>query len=1044
MMSAKRVVQAGLFVILAVMPTSSQATSELHKNVTVGVVGEWVVKLNAHSNFSFDIMDDGSDDAYNVIVDVFSYPDRALLGEGWPSYGEVFHPAGVYVPSMDHDRAAYVVVRPIGDALANITLRVTRTAQTPEMSLIVKRDYQASAQVPLSWRHSIPSGLVANTHVWTTEENAMTPSGAPGTNDTVLLVLRDGAAIAFDDDSGLTRMSWLHLFQDCPGSSSGHTCEIIVAQRSNDKSGRAFGDPGYDRPPLGPSQHATIAWDEDIHNGAWCESLTKCWFDTDHDHDGLGDALEDYIHTDKYRADTDGDGLPDGVEVIGVSDNKQNEETRVNLLRFPFYGADPLKPDLFIEADWTPGCVGGPAQGCPDLTKHKNRLVAASRIAALFSPDINVHVDNGIASPGNGTVYGDWGGAEVLGDADIAIGNQYCCKGWSPARKGYFAHVLSKDSLDSYGRCTAVANLNPSGSTHELGHYAGLEHWGDREGRAGKLNCKPHYFSVMNYNYEFLGNIDPATGFSWFGPGAPFSAFSRGLYKNLGLNPSLLYETAGLRDSPPSFNALAFLNSVLHLHVEYEGGGVDWNGNGEIESGQVQGMLNTPAYAGADCDPSPPVVRANFDKVALAAPSLNVEVALDMNGNVEGDALYINGIVPGVQTELVVGKRVNLDDCALEGTGSCARWASTGAGSGARIHVNPQPAPFSPAVAGGIVVYADSGGKLYYFRKPPPSGSSERTISVTPVGGPPISSHPIAIERPSGLVSVYAPSQGYLRRWDYLPPWGWVRKGITENWAPVGGADPQPIQTTAGIGLTWGYQRGLNGESQPSDRNLYAAILTSIGSGPLSVVLARLDAEELDVTVADGRLILLKSQWNPMPAAQIPIVTPEILWAHPNARVVPTRIGLAFRPDHPEASVPGGEPGRFYVTWQLDVSNVGGTCYENQPFFALSRGNHYSDTQDMSTVARTLVFDRVGRLDNAWSSWASGASLVYFQGNVRGAYQTAPLFSRPCASPPVAYDPMSNPRSSFFPNIDGIFNFFEYDHDDVSYMKSHLSWALRQ
>jgi hypothetical protein len=272
----------------------------------------------------------------------------------------------------------------------------------------------------------------------------------------------------------------------------------------------------------------------------------------------------------------------------------------------------------------------------------------------------------------------------------------------------------------------------------------------------------------------------------------------------------------------------------------------------------------------------------------------------------------------------------------------------------------------------------------------------------------------------------------------YFPALGrWVNSGGDEYWAPVGAASPQKVVTSSGIGLAWGYQLNLPGETLFPNSNLYAAILAPPTAGQSPIVLARLDAQEtlLNLPLFGLKVDVLQSNWVPLSsiASQIPA----------NAlNVVQTRIGLGFRPDNPSAADP--KPGRFYVTWQFNAGNVGGTCYENQPEFAVSRGNYYSDAQNVSNTPQGLVFDRSGKVGNEWTSWASGASLVYFQGNVRGAYQTGPSFARACASPPVVYDPMSSPKTGFFPNIDGIFDYDEYDHDDVSYIKSHLSWALKQ
>ena len=116
--------------------------------------------------------------------------------------------------------------------------------------------------------------------------------------------------------------------------------------------------------------------------------------------------------------------------------------------------------------------------------------------------------------------------------------------------------------------------------------------------------------------------------------------------------------------------------------------------------------------------------------------------------------------------------------------------------------------------------------------------------------------------------------------------------------------------------------------------------------------------------------------------------------------------------------------------------------YENQPALAVSRGNIYSDALSPDQP-RGLVFLR-GQLYNQWTTYSGGTSLAYFDGNVRGVQQTTPEFQRKCVDPPVVYNRMSNPKSSFYPNVDGIFSIDQYDHDDVSYMQQQVAWALRQ
>jgi hypothetical protein len=116
-------------------------------------------------------------------------------------------------------------------------------------------------------------------------------------------------------------MSWIETAVPCVSP-----CQAIV--------GSAF---------LSTQGTTTFIWDEDIHV-------------LDSDGDGLSNTLENVIGTSPYVQDTDGDGLTDGEEVFGL-------DVAQNKLRLPYFGADPLVKDAFIEADWllcSPGsCSNG-------------------------------------------------------------------------------------------------------------------------------------------------------------------------------------------------------------------------------------------------------------------------------------------------------------------------------------------------------------------------------------------------------------------------------------------------------------------------------------------------------------------------------------------------------------------------------------------------------------------------------------------------------------------------------------------------------------
>ncbi len=101
---------------------------------------------------------------------------------------------------------------------------------------------------------------------------------------------------------------------------------------------------------------------------------------------------------------------------------------------------------------------------------------------------------------------------------------------------------------------------------HELGHILGLHHGG-----GDRLNCKPNYMSLMNYAYEGLGS------------------FSVG--QNNELIPGMLDESTGVGP--------AGTNGVLVTAFDFgstsgAGTSVDWNRNGEIDSGAVHGITRTP------------------------------------------------------------------------------------------------------------------------------------------------------------------------------------------------------------------------------------------------------------------------------------------------------------------------------------------------------------------------------------------------------------------------------------------------------------------
>lgn len=186
-----------------------------------------------------------------------------------------------------------IIVRAYSSASGGTaTLRITPTGGTPD-------DYPI--QFSSGYKRSF-SSFRSGSHFFTVQEQG-------GASDTILLVTSGSTsrAIAFDDDDGIGLMSWVHVDEAC-----SQQCSVLVGSN----------------PPSGIGT-ATFIWDEDIH-----DPTRNC------DSDGMSDALELAIGTNRCKNDTDDDGIDDGAEVMGI------DGADWKLLRFPYFGADPLTPDV--------------------------------------------------------------------------------------------------------------------------------------------------------------------------------------------------------------------------------------------------------------------------------------------------------------------------------------------------------------------------------------------------------------------------------------------------------------------------------------------------------------------------------------------------------------------------------------------------------------------------------------------------------------------------------------------------------------------------
>lgn len=441
----------------------------------------------------------------------------------------------VTIPSSSQLRGLRIFVRAYSLLSAGTaTLRITPSGGIPA-------DYSIRFQ---SGYKKTFSSFRSGTHFFTVQEQG-------GTSDTIMLVTSGGTsrAIAYNDDSTVGSMSWIHANEDC---SSG--CSVLVGSYSQAGEG-----------------NTTFIWDEDFHVSG-----------QDRDNDYMSDALENAIGTNPGKFDTDGDGIDDGTEVMGIGGPDWH------LLRFPYFGADPLVPDIFIEADWqkcipedmTDFSCGDPTNPISDLYLLPSSQVAV--LAAQYAPDFTVHVDNGVKNTDPATWFqsGDWGGASRFVSA-----NSDKCQHLSQARRGYFHGARMRNEAQSQepGNCFDVV---PRGRVmaHELGHNFNLSH-GGKQSNSWDINCKPSYPSIMSYA----------------GLNGSSLKLSRGTLSSLSLNPVQMNEMSGIGTTDQEI--LSWLKGENFQYEISPTGAIDWNRDGRYSSGTVRAAASW-GWGSGGCDQS--------------------------------------------------------------------------------------------------------------------------------------------------------------------------------------------------------------------------------------------------------------------------------------------------------------------------------------------------------------------------------------------------------------------------------------------------------
>ncbi len=338
--------------------------------------------------------------------------------------------------------------------------------------------------------------------------------------------------------------------------------------------------------------------------------------------DADGDRLPDSVETNTgvfvdanntgtnpNIADTDGDGIRDGDEVLGTLAG----------LDLPAMGVSPLRKDLLLEYDWF--------DDANDCAAHSHRPTAGAiaSVTAAFniSPEPNPDGTNGVNLISDYGQGGAFTGGNFINDADGVIDGgvsggdfmNYKAANFAANRNGYFHYVLlphryyinsgSSGQAEVAGDDLIVslycANSNQNVANtimHEVGHNLFLLHGGNND-----CNYKPNYNSVMNYKYQFPGVDNNCTP-----DGDGVLNYSIG--DRIDLNENSLNENNGTCGTGSQFdwNNNASIESSISLDINtYDGqvgacGGTlttlqdynDWGGLYFLGIGDADGAMAVP------------------------------------------------------------------------------------------------------------------------------------------------------------------------------------------------------------------------------------------------------------------------------------------------------------------------------------------------------------------------------------------------------------------------------------------------------------------
>ena len=284
-----------------------------------------------------------------------------------------------------------------------------------------------------------------------------------------------------------------------------------------------------------------------------------------------GDRLDDCVETNTGRfvdsnntgtsallADSDGDGISDGDEVLGT----------LGGLNLPALGVSPNRIDILVEIDWTGSAVCTTPTTAHRLTDWEAELLESMfRNAPITNRDgsrgIHLYLDYGQTPAHVGGNYIDTTDDFLDGGVGGVDYVAHKLANFAPERNGYFHYSLAARQFNVAGNSGQAelfgddmiitpgcgSSLFRAGTyAHELGHNLGLGHGGFQS-----CNFKPNYISIMNYRHTGLdADCD--------GLSDGFFDFSSGTM--LTIDENAINELDGLCGEPFDFNGNGIIDAA--------------------------------------------------------------------------------------------------------------------------------------------------------------------------------------------------------------------------------------------------------------------------------------------------------------------------------------------------------------------------------------------------------------------------------------------------------------------------------------------------